>query len=60
MTIGTAPVPSPLPMWRRDWANAGVDSDAEDESKDEPNGYVFLLRLTRTAYYVLTMSLDNL
>ena len=31
----------PLPMWRQDWADAGVDSDAEDESKDEPNGYVF-------------------
>ena len=41
MTMGTAPVP-PLPMWRRDRTNAAVDSDAEDESRDKPNGYVFL------------------
>ena len=41
MTMGTAPVP-PRPMWRRDRTNAAVDSDAEDESRDKPNGYVFL------------------
>ena len=40
MTMGTAPVP-PLPMWRRDRADAAVDSDAEDESRDKRNGYVF-------------------
>ena len=40
MTIGTAPVP-PFPMWRRDRADAAVDSDAENESRNEPHGYVF-------------------
>ena len=38
--MGTAPVP-PLPMWRQDRSDAAADSDAEDESRDEPNGYVF-------------------
>ena len=33
-------VPS-LPMWRRDWDDAGVDSVVEDESTDAPDGYVF-------------------
>ena len=41
MAIGTASVP-PLPIWRRDQADAAVGSGAEDESRDEPNRYVFL------------------
>ena len=29
---------APLPMWRRDWADAAADSDAEDESGGKQNG----------------------